>query len=152
MLSLLHGQSPSFLLIPFRIPLTAFSLGFKCHPALQFFLISSIVIFLTIYYKSTIFSMAKQKPIIKKEKSFLLKLLADGETNTISSKRLCMLLCLIMLVVLAILSAFGYNCMEAFVYVFASLAGAQSGFTTIEKCTKSIKRINKEDNENSEYE
>ena len=96
--------------------------------------------------------MAKQKPIIKKEKSFLLKLLADGETNTISSKRLCMLLCLIMLVILAILSAFGYNCMEAFVYVFASLAGAQSGFTTIEKCTKSIKQINKDNNENSGYD
>lgn len=96
--------------------------------------------------------MAKQKPIIKKEKSFLMKLLADGETNTISSKRLCMLLCLVMLVVLAILSAFGYNCMEAFVYVFASLAGAQSGFTTIEKCTKSIKQINKDNNENSEYD
>ena len=96
--------------------------------------------------------MAKQKPSNKNEKSFLLKLLADGETNTISSKRLCMLLCLIMLVVLAILSAFGYNCMEAFVYVFASLAGAQSGFTTIEKCTKSIKQINKDNNENSEYD
>lgn len=96
--------------------------------------------------------MAKQKPIIKKEKSFCMKLLADGETNTISSKRLCMLLCLIMLVVLAILSAFGHNCMEAFVYVFASLAGAQSGFTTIEKCAKSIKQINKDNNENSEYE
>lgn len=95
--------------------------------------------------------MAKQKTMIKKEKSFLMKLLADGETNTISSKRLCMLLCLIMLVVLAILSAFGYNCMEAFVYVFASLAGAQSGFTTIEKCTKSIKRINKDNNEDPEY-
>ena len=96
--------------------------------------------------------MAKQKPMIKKEKSFLMKLLADGETNTISSKRLRMLLCLIMLVVLAILSAFGYNCMEAFVYVFASLAGAQSGFTTIEKCTKSINRMDKDDTENSEYE
>ena len=96
--------------------------------------------------------MAKQKPIIKKEKSFLLKLLADGETNTISSKRLCMLLCRIMLVVLAVLSAFGYNCMEAFVYVFERLAGAQSGFTTIEECTKSIKQIKKDNNENSEYD
>lgn len=86
-----------------------------------------------------------------KDKSFMMKLLADGETNTISSKRLCMLLCLIMLVVLAILSAFGYNCMEAFVYVFASLAGAQSGFTTIEKCSKSITHLTKkhrDDNNN----
>lgn len=82
-----------------------------------------------------------------KDKNFWMKLLADGETNTISSKRLCMLLCLIMLVALAILSAFGYNCMEAFVYVFASLAGAQSGFTTIEKCTKSMKRLTRKDND-----
>ena len=83
----------------------------------------------------------KKTKNVEPKKSFMMKLLADGETNTVSSKRLCMIICLIMLVVLAFLSAFGFNCMEAFIYVFASLAGAQSGFTTIEKCSKSLNKL-----------
>lgn len=83
----------------------------------------------------------KQKKRIPPDKSFWDKLVADGETNTVSSKRLSMLICLIMLIILSLLSAFGYNCSEAFIYIFGSLVGAQSGLTTIEKCKKSVTRL-----------
>lgn len=84
--------------------------------------------------------MSKKKKTLHR-KNFWDKLVADGETDTVSSKRLSMLVCLIMLIVLSILSAFGYNCSESFVYIFGSLIGAQSGLTTIEKCKKSITRL-----------
>lgn len=82
------------------------------------------------------------------------KLLAEGETKTISSKRLCMLVSLFVLIILAILSAFGFNCTEVYVYVFASLVGLESGFTTFEKSRSHYRpnaiKDNSTDNEEEE--
>ena len=69
----------------------------------------------------------------KSDKGFWRTLLAKGETNTISSKRLTMLVSLIMLVGLAVCSVCGFTCAPEFTYIFGSLVAAESGFTVIEK-------------------
>lgn len=68
-----------------------------------------------------------------KKKTFLEKLFADGETDTVSSKRLIAIFSFITLVSLSFLSAFGYSANINFIYIFGALSGGQSILTTIEK-------------------
>lgn len=79
--------------------------------------------------------MAKK---VKKKKNFVQKMVADGTTDTVSSKRITMLLAMMMLIGLAIASACGYSCDSSYVYIFGGLVGAQSGLTSIEKCARGI--------------
>lgn len=76
----------------------------------------------------------------RKEKGFFGKMMASGTSDTVSSKRFTMVLAMMMLVGLAIASACGYNCDTTYVIVFASLVGAQSGMSTIEKCARGVNR------------
>jgi hypothetical protein len=66
------------------------------------------------------------------------KLLAEGETNTVSHKRLVSVISLIMLVVLSLLSAFGYPATTDYIYLFGMLTGGESLLTTVEKATNKI--------------
>lgn len=68
------------------------------------------------------------------------KLLAEGETNTVSHKRLVSIISLVMLIILAILSAFGHSATIEYIYIFGMLTGGESVLTTIEKTTDRISR------------
>ena len=79
------------------------------------------------------------------------KLLAEGETNTVSHKRLVSIISLVMLIISSILSAFGHSATIEFIYIFGILTGGESFLTTIEKTTDRITRtkhhINKKTND-----
>ena len=68
------------------------------------------------------------------------KLLAEGETNTVSHKRLVSIISLVMLIILSILSAFGHSATIEYIYIFGILTGGESFLTTIEKTTDRIRR------------
>lgn len=68
------------------------------------------------------------------------KLLAEGETNTVSHKRLVSIISLTMLIILSILSAFGHSSTIEYIYIFGILTGGESFLTTIEKTTDRISR------------
>lgn len=84
---------------------------------------------------------------MQKNKNFWAKLLAEGETNTISHKRLVSLLSLIMLITLSLLSAFGHSASTDYVYMFCVLTGGESLLTTVEKTTKRIKKVQNDNEE-----
>lgn len=80
-------------------------------------------------------------------KNFLQKMFADGETNTVSHKRVVSIISIVMLVVLSMLSCFGYSPTTEFIYIFGALTGGESVLTTVEKTTKTIKKISGNENE-----
>ena len=78
----------------------------------------------------------------KRKQCFFLwwkKLLAEGETNTVSHKRLVSIISLTMLIILSILSAFGHSSTIEYIYIFGILTGGESFLTTIEKTTDRIR-------------
>lgn len=70
------------------------------------------------------------------KKGFFIKLLAEGTSDTVSSKRLCMLVSMLMFVSLAFLSAFGHSCGTEYIYIIGGLILGESGLTTAEKIKK----------------
>ena len=79
----------------------------------------------------------------KRKQCFFLwwkKLLAEGETNTVSHNRLVSVISLVMLIILSILSAFGHSATIEYIYIFGILTGGESFLTTIEKTTDRITR------------
>ena len=78
----------------------------------------------------------------KKQSLFLWwkKLLAEGETNTVSHKRLVSVISLLMLIILSLLSASGHSSTIEYIYIFGILTGGESVLTTIEKTTDRISR------------
>lgn len=74
------------------------------------------------------------------KKTFLAKMFAEGTTDTISSKRVTMFLAMLMLMGLAIASAFGYSCDSSYVYIFGGLVTGQSTLSTVEKCAKGVNK------------
>lgn len=81
--------------------------------------------------------MAKRKQSLF---SWWKKLLAEGETNTVSHKRLVSIISLIMLIILSILSAFGHSSTIEYTCIFGILTGGESLLTTIEKTTDRISK------------
>lgn len=73
---------------------------------------------------------------MSKDKNWVGKLLAEGTSDTVSSKRLCMLLSMFVFIILAFMSAMGYSCSPEFVYIFGGLILGESGLTTTEKIKK----------------
>lgn len=71
------------------------------------------------------------------------KLLAEGELDVVSHKRLVSVVCLIMLIALSLMSAFGYSATTDYIYVFAMLTGGESMLTTVEKTAGNITRTKK---------
>lgn len=76
----------------------------------------------------------------KTNKNFWHKLLAEGETDTISHKRLVAIISLSMLIVLSLLSAFGHSAAGDYIYLFGVLTGGESMLTTIEKTAERVKK------------
>ena len=79
---------------------------------------------------------------IQKKKSFCHKMLASGESDTVSHKRVVSIVSLVMLCLLAIASALGYSATKDFIYVFGILTGGESLLTVIEKTKGMVNRIN----------
>lgn len=78
----------------------------------------------------------KRNTHTNKDKSVIFKLFADGETNTVSSKRVIAVFSFVALIVLSFLSAFGHSTDTNFIYIFGALSGSQSVLTTVEKIAK----------------
>lgn len=94
-----------------------------------------------------------------KNKGFTRKMFADGETDTVSHKRVVSISSLVMLIILSFLSAFGYNAVTECFYMFAILTGGESFLTTIEKTSKivrntrnSVNKINEDEDDSSNEE
>lgn len=80
--------------------------------------------------------MRKKTIRTNKDRGVLFKLFAEGETNTVSSKRVIAVFSFIALIILSFLSAFGNSTDVNFIYIFGVLSGGQSCLTTIEKIMK----------------
>ena len=67
-------------------------------------------------------------------KTFITNLLSNS--NDVSHKRLIALISFLVLIVMVIIKAFGYQLDNTLIYVFASMAGGESVLTVIEKFNK----------------
>lgn len=67
-------------------------------------------------------------------KELFVKLISSS--NEVSHKRVIALVSFIVLIILAIFSAFGHTADAKFIWTFASLSGGSSILTVIEKFTK----------------
>lgn len=63
-----------------------------------------------------------------------------GESDAVSSKRFISFISLLVLIILAFLSAFGMAATTDYIYAFAMLTGGESLLTTIEKKSKKMKK------------
>lgn len=59
-----------------------------------------------------------------------------SENSNLSHKRFVSVLSFIVLIVLSFLSAYGHDVNDSFIWVFASLSGAESLLTVLEKINK----------------
>lgn len=90
---------------------------------------------------------------MSKKKGFWLKLVANGESDTVSHKRLISLISFLCLIIFGFLSAFGHSMEGDYVYVFAILTGGESMLTVVEKMKGGFNRIKRiGENENEDYE
>jgi len=75
------------------------------------------------------------KAFIKKVISYIKTLISSS--NDADEKRLISLCSFLVLVLMVIIKAFGYQVDNTLIYVFASLTGGQSVLTIIDRFTKS---------------
>lgn len=81
--------------------------------------------------------------MMRRRKGFWSKLLASGETDTVSHKRLVSIISFVCLVTFAFLSAFGRSTDADYIYVFGFLTGGESLLTVIEKGQENRRRRRK---------